>query len=215
MSPISPLFRRITLLYLALLGTVLVLSGLAWFHGNQTVQQTAALKQAPRTALQISYRLQAQTVAYELALNEYYSTVIDKGRYQEKVRLIQQAIEADLGQLVALPGPEYLQRGKRIQEIINEAEKFRRALDQALDERQRDWDAAREALYKINILSTQAIEVAVQLTQAASEQEAGIESMLAQQHRQSLNMLAIALVLLAAVWLARSGETLLRMRRAG
>lgn len=164
---------------------ILSLSMFALQNIGQATQHADELRHSPRIAVQLSYRLQSLTTAYELVLNEYYSTVIDEKRYHTKVSTLQQLIDGDVATLGALSKPEYAAAGHEIRRSLGEIEKFRQRLDKAMQEGSRDWDAAREALFKVNILSTQAIEVASRVAKASAEHGTALETSIAQLQQQA------------------------------
>jgi hypothetical protein len=164
---------------------VLSLSMFALQNIGQATQHADELRHSPRIAVQLSYRLQSLTTAYELVLNEYYSTVIDETRYRTKLGSLQLSIDSDIATLGALSKPEYAAAGHEIRRSIGDIEKYRQLLDKAMQEGSRDWDAAREALFKVNILSTQAIEVASRLAKASTEHGTALETSIAQLQQQA------------------------------
>lgn len=166
----------------------------AWQSIGQATQHADDLRHSPRVAVQLSYRLQSLTTAYELALNEYYSTVIDEARYRSKIQALQQSIDSDIATLGSLSKIEYAAAGHEIRRSMSEIEKFRQRLDKALQDGSRDWDAAREALFKINILSTQAIEIASRIAKASVEHDNALEASIAYRQQQARWMLVAAAI---------------------
>lgn len=146
--------------------------------------------------------LKAQAAGYELTMNEFYSTVLDAPAYQKKVLQQKTAIEQEL---VALAGTE--RDGKTVAElhrIYKDMEGFRQGLESALSGADKDWDRAREALFKLNLLSIQAIQQAEVLAQVSRDQAVNLDKTWQSGLTQALTLLNLALgvVFLAAVSLA-------------
>ena len=88
---------------------------------------------------------------------------------------------------------------------------FRAELEQALVADETDWDAAREALFKLNVLSVQAIQQADFLGQSASQRAATLDLDWQAQRGQAVlwQRIATGLALLAVALL---GFSALRMK---
>ena len=154
-SKIGP---RIVAVVAALL--VLTVAGLTYSAGDQARVADAGAQNARAASLQ-SYRiaqsLKALAAGYELTLNEYYSTVLEFSAYQKKATEQKTAIQRELVALAALPDGD-AQAAVEITRLYTEIDSYRAVLEKALAaESGKDWDGAREALYKLNVLSVQAI----------------------------------------------------------
>lgn len=203
------LYRFLSLASLLTALAVLILAGLTWRNLDEASSQNASLRKTAQSASQLTYRLQALTTAYELTLNEYYSTVIDETRYREKVVQLLHAIESDIARLAKLDARENQLTSNELTQQLAEMEKRRTQLNQAMLEPTRDWDVAREALFKINILSTQAIETAAKAASASDEKIQMLDQNLNERHQQLRDQL-IALLALAGLLSALTGVQSLR-----
>ena len=155
--------RPIPFVALLLSCAILAITLMAQSRLNSLDKATTELTGTNRDASLLALRLQALTVNFELTLNEYYSTVIEEKRYLEKSSNQRQAIDAELTRLNALRESEYTQASNELKNLMRDIENYRIQLDKAMVASDRDWDAAREALFKINILSTQAINLASEI----------------------------------------------------
>jgi len=135
-------------------------------------------------------------------MNEFYSTVLEFPAYQKKSTEQRAAIERELAALATL------QEGgattaTELTRIYKEMDSFRLGLENAMTSEEKDWDRAREALFKINVLSTQAIHQADLLGQSTNERAAALDMSGQASQSQALLLLRIAtaLALLAGVML--------------
>lgn len=162
-----------------------------------------------RSASLLSLRLQALTIDFELTLNEYYSTVIDQRLYLDKSASLRRSIDADLVRLNTLPEREYTLASEELKQLMNEIEKYRSLLDKAMGVSDRDWDAAREALFKINILSIQAIKVASETAKFSEKRGENLSSTVFAE-QQDIQLLLYAAIILALMQSLIAGGLLLR-----
>lgn len=164
-----------TLAIISALLTLLV-AGLLYFTSTQ-VRSAAADGGTAIAASLDTYRhaqaLKAQAAGYELTMNEFYSTVLDFPAYMQKLGAQKKAIEQELAALSIAD-----RDGKTVPElhrIYQDIDGFRQQLDNALSTTDKDWDRAREALFKINLLSVQAIQQADLLAQVSREQATALD----------------------------------------
>jgi len=205
--------RPIPFVALLLSFAILAITLIAQNRLNSLDMAATALTSSNRNASLLLLRLQALTVNYELTLNEYYSTVIEEKRYLEKSSNLRQAIDTELTRLSALREREYTQASNELRNLMDNIEKHRSQLDEAMLANNRDWDAAREALFKINILSTQAINIASEIAKfsEARGEQLGSTVLAEQKGIQILFYwsIAIALILslIAGAQLLRKDQT--------
>lgn len=201
--------RPTPLVALLLSFAILAITLIAQSRLNSLDKVATELTSTNRNASLLVLRLQALTVNFELTLNEYYATVIDEKRYLEKSLNLRQAIDTELSRLSALPELDYTQASNELKNLMSDIEKHRSQLDKAMVASDRDWDAAREALFKINILSTQAIKIASEITKSseARGEQLGL-TVLAEQ--QGIQMLLYWSAVIALIMSLMAGAQLLR-----
>lgn len=154
--------------------------------------------------------LKAQAAGYELTMNEFYSTVLDFPAYQKKVGDQKRAIDQELAALASADHGG--QTVPELNRIYKDVDGFRLSLESALSGDDKDWDRAREALFKMNLLSVQAIQQADLLAQVARDQATTADKTWQDGLAQSLLWLRVAtglaglatLVLLLGVFRPRS-----------
>jgi len=183
----------------------LIVAGLSFWTGQQinAAGKTAdAAREATFKSYRIAQSLKALAAGYELTMNEFYSTVLTYPVYQKKSAAQKAAIELELAALNNLHEgdtatvTELTQRFKQM-------EGFRQELDGAMTGDEQDWDRAREALFKLNVLSVQAIQQADFLGRSASERAASLDISWQAQQSQSILLLNVttALAVLVGVML--------------
>ncbi|MBT9568546.1 MAG: hypothetical protein IV085_09640 [Thiobacillus sp.] len=179
----------------------LIMAGLSFWAG-QKISMAGKTAEAAREVTFKSYRiaqsLKALAAGYELTMNEFYSTVLTYPVYREKSAAQKIAIESELAAL------EGLHQGDtatvvELTQRFREMENFRQELDSALTRDEQDWDRAREALYKLNVLSVQAIQQADFLGRSASERATSLDSRWQAQQSQSILLLNVVTALAALV----------------
>lgn len=184
----------------------LVVAGSSFRAGEQLARAGESADHA-RTATFKTYRiaqsLKALAAGYELTMNEFYSTVLKFPAYRKKAAAQQAAIESELAELATLRAGDPVAMDALAQRF-KAMDGFRTELEQALVADEADWDAAREALFKLNVLSVQAIQQADFLGQSASQRAATLDiDAQAQRTRAMLwQRVVAALALLAAALLA-------------
>ena len=154
--------------------TALVAAGSSFWSGEEFARAGQSAEDA-RTATFQTYRvtqsLKALTAGYELTMNEFYSTVLKFPAYQKKADAQQAAIASELSTLAALQTGDQAAVSTLTTHLKGMA-RFRADLEKSLISGEEDWDAAREALFKLNVLSVQAIQQADFLGESASQRAA-------------------------------------------
>jgi hypothetical protein len=156
---------------------VLVVAGLVYtaterlgMAGKEAGEARAATLQSYR----IAQALKSLANGYELAMNEYYSTVLEFQVYRQKAADHHAAIERELATLAKL-GAGDANAVAELNRAFKEMESFRIALETALSAENKDWDGAREALFKLNVVSVRAIRQADILARIASERAVALD----------------------------------------
>ncbi len=183
---------------------VLAVAGLAYSAGGQMRVADAGAQNAREASLH-AYRaaqsLKALTAGYELTLNEFYSTVLEFSAYTKKSGEQKAAIERELTTLSTLPDadPKAI---AQIRQLYQEIDIYRLDLENALNTTEgQDWDRAREALYKMNVLSLQAIHRADEIGKYANDRALALDKRWQADGSQALMLLhaATGLAVLAAI----------------
>ena len=193
----------------------LIAAGLMYSASDRVSMAGKAAGEA-RVATLHSYRI-AQSLkslanGYELAMNEYYSTVLDFPVYQKKAAEQKAAIDRELSTLASLKDGD-VNTVAELNGAFREMETYRLALERALSGTDKDWDGAREALYKLNVLSVRTIQQADTLARIADERAVALDKGWMDHQSQALITLRIAMALaIAAAILTLSGA--LRAKRA-
>lgn len=188
--------------------TLLITAGLL-FHTGDNLNMASKVAGGAREATLHSYRiaqaLKSLSSGYELAVNEYYSTVLDFPVYQRKATEHQAAIERELLTLEKL-GTGDAKAVAEMKRAFSEMQVFRKAVETALSAKEKDWDGAREALFKLNLVSIYAIQQADTLSHIAEENAASLDQSWQMQQTQALSLLRSAMlaVLVAAMMVAMS-----------
>lgn len=183
---------------------VLAVAGLSYSAGGQMRVADAGAQNAREASLhayRVAQSLKALTAGYELTLNEFYSTVLEFPAYEKKSGEQKAAIERELAALSTLPDsdPKTI---IQIRQLYKDIDNYRLDLEQALTAKGgQDWDRAREALYKMNVLSVQAIHRADEIGKFANERAVTLDKRWQADGSQALMLLRIAtgLAVLAAV----------------
>ncbi|MBT9613567.1 MAG: hypothetical protein IV108_09930 [Burkholderiales bacterium] len=179
----------------------LIAAGLSYWAGEQIIMAGKGggdAREATFKSYRITQSLKSLAAGYELTMNEFYSTVLAFPAYQKKSAAQRIAIERELAALATL------QEGgaatvAELTRLYKEMDSFRLGLESAMTSADKDWDRAREALFKMNVLSTQAIHQADSLGQSASERATALDMHWQTYQSHSLLLLRIttALALLA------------------
>lgn len=151
---------------------------------------------------------------YELTINEYYSTVLEFPEYQKKAVGLKASIDGELAALERLntrPETEVAKLNADMKEI----EKLRFELEGALSGVNKDWDLAREALYKLNLVSLQAVQSPDIIARVAEEQAVALDAVWQGYQSQALQFLHVTMIVallaaaLALLGAARGGRSAL------
>lgn len=183
---------------------VLAVAGLSYSAGGQMRVADAGAQSAREASLhayRVAQSLKALTAGYELTLNEFYSTVLEFSAYEKKSGEQRASIERELSTLSTLPDtdPKAI---TQIRQLYKDIDNYRLDLEQALNATGgQDWDRAREALYKMNVLSVQAIHRADEIGKFANDRAVTLDKRWQADGSQALMLLRIAtgLAVLAAV----------------
>lgn len=181
----------------------LIAAGFSYWAGEQVSmagKEAGDAREATFKSYRVAQSVKSLAAGYELTMNEFYSTVLEFPAYQKKSAEQKTAIERELAALATL------QEGgattaTELTRIYKEMDSFRLGLENAMTSEEKDWDRAREALFKINVLSTQAIHQADLLGQSTNERAAALDMSGQASQSQALLLLrfATALALLAGV----------------
>lgn len=196
---------------------ILAVAGLAYRAGDQLRIADIGAQTAREASLQ-SYRvaqsLKALTAGYELTLNEYYSTVLDFSAYEKKAAEQKASIERELAMLSTSPDGD-AKAVSEISRLYKDIDTYRTDLEKALSAvGGPDWDRAREALYKVNVLSVQAIHRADVLGKFANDRAVTLDKAWQADGSQALLLLRVATILALVAGVALVLGTVLRPNRA-
>ena len=184
------------------------------YTATNRIDMAAAAGVESRAASLHTYRsaqvLKSLIHGYELAINEYYSTVLEYPDYQRKVEGFKASIDNELAALEkrnTRPETEVA----RLKSSIKEMEGLRLELEGALAGDSKDWDLAREVLYKINLVSIQTVQSPDIIARVAEEQALAMDAALKDSQIQAQTFLysalgaAIFAVVLAFLLAVRGG----------
>lgn len=182
----------IAIALLALASAVLV------FLATERIGQAAKSADQSREATFQTYRLaqsiKARIQAYELTINEYYSTALDLQEYQSRTQAIRKDIEREVNELAQLETGNAV-AATDLKAALHEIESMRQELETALSGEHKDWDQAREVLYKLNVVSERAAQPSDVIAEAASKQSLDQGEVWRMQQSQARLELYIAMVL--------------------
>ena len=183
----------------------LIAAGLSYWAGEQINMagiEGGDAREATFKSYRIAQSMKSLAAGYELTMNEFYSTVLEFPAYQKKSAEQKASIERELAALAALQEGGAATAAE-LTRLYKEMDSFRLGLEGAMTSADKDWDRAREALFKMNVLSTQAIHQADLLGQSANERAAALDMSGQAFQSQALLLLRIttALTLLAGVML--------------
>ena len=196
---------------------ILTVAGLAYHAGEQMHIANAGSKTARDASLQ-SYRiaqsLKALAAGYELTLNEYYSTVLDQAAYKKKIAEQKTAIVRELATLGTLPEGDP-KAAAEITKLYKELDLYRADLENALSAAGgAEWDRAREALYKLNVLSVQAIHRADELGKFANDRALALDKNWQADGSQAMLFLRAAIILALVAGVALILGSVLRFNQS-
>jgi len=163
-------------------------------HINRADKTAGDAHAATFKSYRIAQSLKAMAAGHELTMNEFYSTVLNFPSYQKKSTAQKSAIELELAALEDLHEGDEASAAE-LARLFQEMDGFRLNLESAMTGDETDWDAAREALFKLNVLSVQAIQQADFLGQSASQRASVLDTGLQTQQSRALLWLRITMVL--------------------
>lgn len=182
----------------ALLAVLAFVSAGFAYQANQrlTAATEAAVESREATfhTYRIAQMIQSLIHGYVLTINEYYSTALKYPDYAEKAGQFKVAIDREL---LAL---ENLKTGDAgtvaaLKEALREVEGMRVELERALASEDRDWDLAREALYKLTVVSVRATQPSELLASVAEQKAGAQDAVMSEQQSQAQVAMRIALLL--------------------
>lgn len=181
----------------AVAGTLLAVAAAVLIQSaSERLGSASAAASEAREATLHSYRiaqsLKSLSNGYELAMNEYYSTVLEFPVYRQKAAEHQAAIERELATLQQLRASD-ANAVAELTRAFKEMETFRIALEGALSAADKDWDGAREALFKVNVVSVRAIQQADVLARVADERAMTLDRDWQDHQSKALGMLRLAM----------------------
>lgn len=196
---------------------VLVAAGLI-YSADGSISMAGKAADGAREATFHSYRstqsLKSLANGYELTINEYYSTVLDLPVYQKRAAAQKAAIDRELETLSALREADAAAVGE-LRAAFGEMEQFRLALERALSGPSRDWDAAREALFKLNVASARAAQQADLLAGGAEQRASSMDAAWRGHESEALMLLRVALGLALGAGALSLACAFLSRRRCG
>jgi len=174
-----------------------IAAGLSYWAGEQVgmaTKESGVARDATFKSYRIAQSLKSITAGYELTMNEFYSTVLTFPAYQKKVMEHKAALDQNLAALSSMQEGAAA-TATELTKIYSEMNNFRMSLEAAMTSTEKDWDRAREALFKMNVLSTRAIHQADLLGQSASERATTLDMHWQAYQAQALLYLRIAAAL--------------------
>ena len=122
---------------------------------------------------------------YELTFNEYYSTALKLPAYQKKAAEFKAAIDSELATLEKLNSGDATAVAE-LKTALGEMEALRLELEGALSEENKDWDLAREALYKLTVVSISAAQPSELIARIAGERAVAMDTAFQNHQAQAL-----------------------------
>jgi len=174
-------------------------------HLGNAGKAAAEARVATFHTYRIAQKIYSLIHGYELSINEYYSTALKQSDYLKKSDEFKTSIEAELAALDALKTSDATTVGE-LKAALKEIEMMRTELENALASENKNWDLAREALYKLTIVSVRASQPSELLAKVAGEQATALDKTWGEYQAQALMNMRIAMALaLAACGLAVTG----------
>ena len=184
----------------AILMTAVALVHLASGRMGMAGEAAAQARSATLHTYRAAQSIKSLIHGYELTINEYYSTVLELPEYRQKIVGLKAKIDGEL-QALTKQNTSPAQAVVQLDEAFGQIEALRLELEGALDGENKDWDLAREALYKLNLVSLQAVQSPDIIARVAEERAAEMDA--AWQDHQSRALwqmrLAMMLVLVAGI----------------
>lgn len=192
---------KLSIRTLSALAALITLSaaGLSYWAGEQinlAGKESGDAREATFKSYRAAQSLKALAAGYELTMNEFYSTVLEFPAYQKKSSEQRTTIERELATLATLQDGG-VATSAEITRFYKEMDSFRLGLETAMTSAEKDWDRAREALFKLNVLSTQAIRQADLLGQGANERATALDMRWQAHQQQSLTLMRVVMALTA------------------
>ena len=192
---------KLSIRTLSALAALITLSaaGLSYWAGEQVSlagKESGDAREATFKSYRAAQSLKALTAGYELTMNEFYSTVLEFPAYQKKSTEQRTTIERELATLATLQDGG-VATAAELTRLYKEMDSFRLGLERAMTSAEKDWDRAREALFKLNVLSTQAIRQADLLGQSTNERATALDMRWQAYQQQSLTLLRVVMALTA------------------
>lgn len=131
---------------------------------------------------------------YELTINEYYSTVLELPEYQQKAAGLRAKIDAEL-EALAKRNTRPATAVAQLNEAFGQIEVLRLELEGALGGENKDWDLAREVLYKLNLVSLQAVQSPDIIARVAEERAAAMDANWQDHQARALWEMRLAMIL--------------------
>lgn len=185
---------------------MLAAAGLTYSASERIYQAGMSASQARGATLQtyrIAQSIKSLVYGYQLTINEYYSTVLEYSDYQKKSSQQKEAIDKEMAALEKLETGDATAVGD-LKTALQEIEGLRLELESALAGPDKNWDLAREALYKLNVVSVRAVQPADRIARIAGESSETMGATWEGQQSQGLVVLRIVmpLLLLTAIFAA-------------
>lgn len=197
----------------ALAFAALMTAGLSFWAGAQLSsahKASGASREATFKSYRIAQSLKSSIAGYELTMNEFYSTVLAFPAYQKKATTHKANIEQELAALATMQEGQAA-TATELSKIHGEMDSYRLSLESAMTSEDKDWDRAREALFKMNVLSTRAIHQADLLGQSAGDRATALDMTWQAHQMQAFLLLRIAATLALLIGIA----LLVSLLRAG
>lgn len=163
-------------------------------HLNMADKAASEAREATFHTYRIAQTIKTLIHGYELSINEYYSTALKFPDYQKKSAEFKQAIQSEMSDLERLKTGDAKTMAD-LKAALDEIEGMRVELEGALASENRDWDLAREALYKLTVVSVRVAQPSEQLASFAAEQAVALDAVWRDQQSQAQMKMRIALIL--------------------
>lgn len=157
----------------------------------------ADAREATFHTYRVAQSLKSLVHGYELAINEYYSTALKLPAYQKKAAEFKAAIDSELATLEKLNTGD-VRAVAELKAALGEIEVLRLELEGALSEENKNWDLAREALYKLTVVSVSAIQPSDLIARVAGERAVAMDAAWRNHQSQALREMQIAMMLALA-----------------
>lgn len=164
---------------------------------SEAGQTAAEAREATLHTYRVAQSLKSLIHGYELVINEYYSTVLEFPNYRKKAAETKTAIDGELAALAKLNIGDATAVAD-LNAAFKEIEALRLELEAALSGEEKNWDLAREALYKLNVVAVRAVQPADRIARIAAEQSVAMDAAWQNQQSQALRIMQIAMLLAVA-----------------